>query len=409
MTKKQLSALPLIEQGKYYYDEYNMAEAWIAFSKAADEGEAGAYAYMGKMLYEGDWTPDYKPDVNGALDLWETGMDMGDAGCKELFEQHKDEEMFDPQEIEFENGDSYMGDVDEDGLPHGSGHMDYELNGYYASYDGLWKHGKRCGKGHYHKFSKGGGASHSYVYKGEWLDDKEHGQGTAKQSDETGVHLSTVSETYTGGFREGKRHGHGIIFRDSFDGRFTDGKDRFEGEFEDGRTIGRGVWEYANGDRFEGVFSDYLNKNGHGIYTFAGGGEFEGEWKDDSLIEESIKSEVKTPILLVTEHHQGMDYNYTGRFLIVPKTGMNLYENAATLRRDSSFDMEDAGIEILEVGPDSVSYKVKPEFISGSVEITDTIRRGESKKYAVSKDGVATIYDEDYDYTIERRLEISCR
>ena len=356
MTKKQLSALPLIEQGKYHYDEYNMADAWIAFSKAADEGEAGAYAYMGKMLYDGDWTPDYKSDVNGALDLWETGMDLGDAGCKELFEQHKDEEMckelfeqhkdeemFDPQEIEFENGDSYMGDVDEDGLPHGSGHMDYELNGYYASYDGLWKHGKRCGKGHYHKFSKGGGASHSYDYNGEWLDDK----------DETGVHLSTVSEIYTGAFREGKRHGHGVIVRDSFDGRFTDGKDRFEGEFEDGRTVGHGVWEYANGARFEGEFSDYGNKNGHGIYTFANGRKFEGDWIDDSLDTDSIKSDGKTPVLLVTEHHQGMDYNYTGRFLLFPERGMNLYENAATLRRDSSFDMEDAGIEILEAGPDA--------------------------------------------------------
>ena len=57
----------------------------------------------------------------------------------------------------------------------------------------------------------------------------------------------------------------------------------------------------------------------------------------------------------------------------------------------------------------SVSYKVKPEFNPGSVEITDTIRRGESKKYMVSKDGVATIYDEDYDYILESRLEISCR
>jgi hypothetical protein len=93
---------------------------------------------------------------------------------------------------------------------------------------------------------------------------------------------------------------------------------------------------------------------------------------------------------------------------MVPKPGINLYENAATLRRDSSFDMEDAGIEILEVGPDSVSYKVKPEFNPGSVEITDTIRRGESKKFTVSKDCVATIYDEDYDYTIECRLEICC-
>jgi len=409
MTKKQLSALPLIEQGKYYYDEFNMVEAWIAFSKAADEGDALAYAYMGNLLYEGDWTPDCRPDVNGALGLWETGMNLGDAVCRELYEQHKDEAMVDPKEIEFENGDSYRGDVDEDGRPHGGGRMDYELNGYYASYDGLWQHGKRCGKGHYHKFSKGGGASHSYDYKGEWLDDKEHGQGRSVQSDETGVHLSTVSEVYTGGFREGKRHGHGVVERDNFDGRFTDGKDRFEGGFEDGRTVGHGVWEYANRDRFEGEFCDYFNKNGHGIYTFADGGKFEGDWKDNTLIAESIKSDGETPVLLVTEHHQGFDFNYTGTFLLAPRPGMNLFENAATIKRDSSFDMKDAGIEILKAGADSVSYKVKPQFTPDSREITDTVRRGESKKYMVSKDGVATIYDEDYDYTLEESLEISCR
>ena len=89
--------------------------------------------------------------------------------------------------IKFKNGDCYNGEVNAEGQPHGSGHMDYNLNGYYAEYDGQWKDGKRCGKGHYYRFSKGGGARHSYDYKGEWFDDKEHGQGVSENSDETGI------------------------------------------------------------------------------------------------------------------------------------------------------------------------------------------------------------------------------
>ena len=409
MTKKKISTLPLIEQGKCHYKEYNMVEAWIAFSKAADEGEACAYAYMGQMLYDGDWTPDYKSDVNGALDLWETGMKLGDAGCKELFEQHKDEKMLDPQKIEFKNGDRYRGDVDDAGMPHGSGHMDYKINGYYASYDGLWKHGKRCGKGTYHKFSSGGGASHRYDYKGEWLDDKEHGKGVSTNSDEIGVHLSRVAEVYTGGFREGKRHGHGVVEKDSFDGCFSNGKDRFEGEFEDGRTVGHGVWEYANGDRFEGEFSDYFNKNGHGVYTFCDGRKFEGEWEDNYFLEESFQSGEKTPVLLIKEHHHGFDYNWTGVFLLIPRKGMNYYEEAATIKRDSTFEMEDSGLEVLKIDYDSVSYKVKAEFADNSKESEDTIRRGETKIYKSYRETSATIEGDDYDYSIEHRLEITCR
>ena len=96
--------------------------------------------------------------------------------------------------IKFENGDCYEGEVNSERQPHGKGHMDYNLNGYYGEYDGQWQNGKRSGKGHYHQFSKGG-RRYVYDYKGEWLDDKEHGQGVAMNSSEKGVHCATVSET----------------------------------------------------------------------------------------------------------------------------------------------------------------------------------------------------------------------
>ena len=311
--------------------------------------------------------------------------------------------------IEFENGNRYKGYVNAEGQPHGRGHMDYNLNGYYAEYDGYWENGKRSGKGHYYQFSKGG-RRYTYDYEGDWLDDKEHGQGTLKESSEQGSHCATVTKTYTGGFREGKYHGHGVIVEDNFDGSFTSGQNRFEGEFENGKTIGHGVWEYTNGDRFEGEFSDYGNKNGHGIYTFANGLKFEGEWKDDCFLTETCQADPsqETPTLLITEHHHGFDYNYTGKFLFAAKQGTIRYENAATLRKDSSFNMRDAFIDIVEVTSDSVTYTVKGDFTADSKAFNDTIRRGETKKYEDSRDCTATIYDEDYDYTIESWIEIVC-
>ena len=170
----------------YYYDEYNNAMAWLEFCQAADLGYAGAYSFLGDMLYAGDWTADGNPDVNGALEQWQQGMELGDERSKELYEEHLHELMNDPVEVSFDNGNHYRGDVNAEGQPHGSGHMDYKLNGYYGEYDGEWKNGMRCGMGHYHQFSKGG-RRYTSDYKGEWLDDKEHGQGVATESSEKGL------------------------------------------------------------------------------------------------------------------------------------------------------------------------------------------------------------------------------
>ena len=96
--------------------------------------------------------------------------------------------------IQYKNGNSYKGDVDAEGLPHGYGCMDYKLNGCCGKYKGQWEHGKRSGTGHYYEFTKAG-ARHTCDYEGEWLNDMEHGQGVATKSDEKGVHLALVTKS----------------------------------------------------------------------------------------------------------------------------------------------------------------------------------------------------------------------
>lgn len=404
-------AIQAREKGLGYLQAYNYAMAAIEFIRAIEAGDARSYAHLGQLLYDGNWTKDGNLDVNGALKHWETGMKKGDEFCTELFQKHKDEFIKHPVSLKFPNGDCYKGDVNEAGEPHGSGHMKYNLNGYFADYDGMWENGERSGKGHYHRFSKGGGASHSYDYKGEWLHDKEHGMGVAIENDEVGIHLSTVTEKYTGAFREGKRHGHGVVEKDSFDGNFSCGKDHFEGEFEAGQCVGHGVMKYANGDRFEGAFRGYFEKHGHGTYTFKDGLSFEGDWNNGGFVTDSFKSSGMQgmPILLVTERHHGFDYSHMGTFLIpVRGEGIAYYEKAAVITKDSDFKMEGSGIKILGVTPDSVTFVVRPAFRKEKSPLTVTIHRGQSLKYEDSHKATATIYDEDYDYTIENILEVSC-
>lgn len=312
--------------------------------------------------------------------------------------------------IWFENGDRYKGEVDEQGLPHGTGHMDYKLNGYYGEYDGRWEHGKRCGQGRYQQSSRGGGASHRYSYYGEWLDDMEHGSGTSKKSDEVGVHRSLVTEVYKGTFSEGKRHGHGVVVRDSFDGSFANGKDRFEGDFENGDTIGQGVWEYANGDRFEGHFKGYFMKHGHGIYTFKDGKKYEGDWDNGSFLPESYLPDpsIGSPTLVITEEHSGFDYSHKGCFLLIACKGVMRYEESATLWRDYNFHMDEADINIMDVASDSVTFEVKGDFTADGKPLVDTIKRGEQREYKYKRMCTATLYGDEYDYSIVHLLKIGC-
>lgn len=404
----KVTALEHRQKGLQLLEKRDYIMAGWEFSSAVAGGDAASFAELGELVYTGRWTKDMNPDVNQALAYWSAGAKQGDKRCKELYELHKDEYVADSQTIRFKNGDVYEGAVNEDGKPHGRGHMDYKLNGYTASYDGMWENGERSGKGHYRKSSRGGGARHSYDYDGDWLFDLQDGQGVETQSDECGVHLSTVTEVYTGGFKAGKRHGHGVLVEDNFTGSFSDGKNRFEGEFLEGRTVGHGVQEYANGDRFEGEFADYVHKHGHGVYTFRSGLRFEGEWIQNRFQNETLVADpsLKTPMLLVREHHSGFDYNHSGSFIFPAQTGFLPYADAASLGNSLG---NDAGIEILAVAEDSVTFKVEALFTKDGKSVEATIHRGETLRFQDERKCTATIYDEDYDYTVKDSLEVVCR
>lgn len=91
---------------------------------------------------------------------------------------------------------------------------------------------------------------------------------------------------YEGGFRHGKRHGHGVL-------TFPDGR-RYEGEWSDDDLV-QVVMVLPDGQRIEGERCDYwrdvLNKghegewregslDGQGLMTAPDGRRYEGGWRD---------------------------------------------------------------------------------------------------------------------------------
>ena len=343
--------------------------------------------------------------------------------------------------IKLANGSVYDGELNEKGQPHGKGYlkspsptgsgrhdyyegefkngkkdgfgyMDYELNGYVAEYEGEWKDDKRCGKGTYKRYSMGGGASHIYKYEGEWLNDLEHGQGKQTSSDEHGIHLSTITEVYTGGFKEGKRHGHGVIVKDGYDGNFAKGTETFEGEFEEGRLVGPCVHKLVNGDVCE-FLEGYCS--GKCIYTFANGTKFTALWKDGNIDFDTIEVEgsegTKKPLLLmVAESHHGFGYSEGMRCIIIAKKGKNYYNKAMVLYNgDFHINSDYAYLEITEMTDDSVTYVVKAGFTDENKAFTETIKRGERKEYEEETEHTGRMYDDDFTYTSGSQLIIYCK
>lgn len=384
--------------------------ATIDFASAFNMGDIESLSHLGELAYQGYESSTGEPDVNQALEYWKHGMEQGDEECARLYEEHRMELIpEDAIEKDFEEG-KYTGALNDNGLPHGNGHMEYKLNGYWGDYYGEWRDGKRCGKGKYSECSKGGGARHSYEYIGEWLDNKEHGQGMSTKVDETGIHLSSITEKYTGEFRKGNRNGHGVLLKSSYDGEFSGAPNRFEGEFQNGGLCGQGTCQYANGDFYEGEFIGN-RKHGHGIYTYADGLVIEGNWDYDNLDYNNFrcKPEPKTPVCVITTYDQGFDYSQGATFLVMTKVGDIKNGDAILLKQGYRFNPDETLIKILEITGDSLTYEIDKLYFDDNKSHVDTIRRGEKKSYKSEKDSYATIYDERYDYIIVHEFTIVCR
>ena len=192
--------------------------------------------------------------------------------------------------------DSYEGEVNEAGQPHGQGVMTSPDGGYEGEFvngvphgfgvltypDGTRIEGEfRAGQPHGHGIvtSPNGNRYEGEIRAGalhgqgvmtfpdgtrqEWRDGQAHGQGVATPPDGT---------RYEGEVNEaGQPHGQGVM-------TLSNGV-QYEGEFRGGDWHGRGVFTSPVGTRYEGEFANN-QFHGQGVMTFSGGTRIEGEWRD---------------------------------------------------------------------------------------------------------------------------------
>jgi hypothetical protein len=76
---------------------------------------------------------------------------------------------------------------------------------------------------------------------------------------------------YEGGWKNGHRHGHGVMM-------WSNGN-RYQGNFKDDRFDGRGIAIWANGDWYDGGWRDG-RLHGRGAMIWADGNRYQGTWSD---------------------------------------------------------------------------------------------------------------------------------
>jgi hypothetical protein len=145
------------------------------------------------------------------------------------------------------------------------------------------------------------------IYEGAYDDDVRNGEGTytwifqppAKpegededaeaeegDADKPGLKEGDKVATYKGSYKANKKHGYGEFTYPAEDQTKLDKVGVYQGEWEGDSRNGKGLYRYANGDFYEGTWTEGL-KEGFGRYLFnkeAGtGGYFEGDWVQNKM------------------------------------------------------------------------------------------------------------------------------
>ena len=333
--------------------------------------------------------------------------------------------------ISYHNGDVYVGNVDEDKLPHGWGVMEYvkkerDENGMKyddgdwlrphcpKKYEGYWVHGKREGQGEMDYYVNGSCARY---YEGMWKNDKRHGKGSLRKMWFTG---STSTRELTGNWTDDQMPTHGkLIDSIRYEGDLKDGQPEghgkcevsdgvYEGEFHNGQRHGHGVETYNNGDLLEGQWQNGSLVKGHATYKQADGRQFEVEWKENQLCLDTLRlvGGDPSPVLIVEIHDSGFDYTHSIKCFFATKPGKNYFKDAVILHANKCFD--DSFIEIEEVTANSVTFVASGLCTKDGKPMRDTLHTGEDRTYRNKFNGTATIYDEDYDYESLHELKLIC-
>lgn len=87
-----------------------------------------------------------------------------------------------------------------------------------------------------------------------------------------GIYDWNNGDRYEGQFRHGKRHGKGTFV-------WANG-DKFKGDYRNGKRHGRGSYKWTNGASYDGQYA-YGKRNGRGTFDAEDGSRYDGWWRDD--------------------------------------------------------------------------------------------------------------------------------
>jgi len=264
------------------------------------------------------------------------------------------------EQVELEDGSSYVGQIIGSNTPQGKGVMtlvnDNQIEGEWHSgdiskgkitttdggtYEGEIQNRQMHGQGiltsaevgHYEgEFKNGlmdGSGLQRYLngelYKGEWdlgifksgecifdtIDGgRFEGQCESGKLVAKGVVLWVDGRRYEGVIVNKERSGQGVMV-------YSDDS-RYKGEFKDGDANGQGVYTYVGGSRYEGEFKDG-DANGQGVYTYVGGSRYEGEFKNGRFSGQGVMTMADKMGLMIEgsfESYNGYNYIYLDGELI---------------------------------------------------------------------------------------------
>ncbi|BFY99925.1 hypothetical protein BsWGS_02965 [Bradybaena similaris] len=156
------------------------------------------------------------------------------------------------------------------GTRHGKGRMNYDLE-CRSFYEGGWMNGVKHGWGT-RQYPSGN------VYHGMWFNNVRHGEGTMKWLDR--------DQLYIGQWENGIQHGMGQhiwLLRRVLKSQYSM-RNMYYGEMVYGKRHGEGVFYYANGAKYEGLWKNNM-KHGKGKFTFKNGRIYEGMFENDHIVE----------------------------------------------------------------------------------------------------------------------------
>lgn len=395
----------LREKAVTLYDEGKQEEACALFQQAIDDGDLKSALFM-------CYAKTQEEDIKAARQYWMTAQNF----YKQMGKPTDDEDLL----ILFGNACAALGDAQYEKAPY------LALINYLEAYSfGNTRCCYNLGNLIYKGYGSPTGESEPERALEYWKAGMEAGWDDSIQAyhehliEQIPEPVDSKEKTYDNGDvyhgdfdGDGLPHGTGTMTYKKQSGRYPyklmgDGLGFVEyyGQWHHNQRQGHGTYTFKNGDTYEGEWVSGL-REGCGKYTKANGDSYTGVWKAGDIVSIDGDQQLRLKIEL---YHSGFDYNNTFKGMLeVTKARRYTIGNMSIIRRDKGFNDANELLEITAISQDSIDLIVPEKYCAErpTHPVAATVKRGETLTIEDVKEDTATIYDDDYDFEIIRRITI---